>query len=53
MIGRRTCFRENDDLVLWRGPAVKKKPSFFTTRAISPEILRSTASTKKSSVFQI
>ena len=26
MIGHRTRFRRNDDLPLWRGPAVKKKP---------------------------
>jgi len=29
MIGHRTRFRENDDLPLWRGPAVKKKPPFL------------------------
>ena len=30
MIGhRRTRFRENDDLPLWRGPPAKKKPPFF------------------------
>jgi len=32
MIGHRTRFRENDDLPLWRGPAVKKKPAFFNAR---------------------
>ena len=26
MIGHHTPLRENDDLPLWRGPAVKKKP---------------------------
>jgi len=26
MIGHHTRLRENDDLPLWRGPAVKKKP---------------------------
>jgi len=34
MIGHRTRFRENDDLPLWRGPAAKKKPPFFNTRAL-------------------
>jgi len=29
MIGHHVRFRENDDLPLWRGPAAKKKPSFF------------------------
>ena len=29
MIGHRTRFQENDDLPLWRGPTVKKKPPFF------------------------
>ena len=29
MIGHRICFRENEDLPLWRGPAVKKKPPFL------------------------
>ena len=33
MIGHHTRFRENDDLPLWRGPAVKKKPPFFNARA--------------------
>ena len=39
MIGHRTRFRENDDLPLWRGPAVKK---FFNARAqVTREIMRS------------
>ena len=29
MIGHRTRFRENDDLPLWQGPAVKKKAAIF------------------------
>ena len=29
MIGHRSRFRENDDLPIRRGPAVKKKPPFF------------------------
>jgi len=42
MIGRHTRLRENDDLPLWRGPAVKKKPPFFNARAlITREIMRS------------
>jgi len=28
MIGHRSRFRENDDLLLWLGPVVKKKPPF-------------------------
>ena len=34
MIGHCTCFRENDDLPLWRGPAAKKRPPFFNVRAL-------------------
>ena len=34
MIGHRTCFRDNDDLPLWRGPAVKKKPPFSNVRTL-------------------
>jgi len=34
MIGHRTRVRENDDLPLWRGPAVKKKPPFFNVPAL-------------------
>ena len=33
MIGHRSHFRENDDLLLWRGPAVKKRPPFSNARA--------------------
>ena len=29
LIFHRTRFRENDDLLLWRGPAVKKNLPFF------------------------
>ena len=32
MIGHRTRFRRNDDLPLWRGPAVKKKPPFSNAK---------------------
>jgi len=42
MIGHHTRFRENDDLPLWQGPAVKKKPPFFNAHAlITREIMRS------------
>jgi len=42
MIGHHTSLRENDDLPLWQGPAVKKKPPFFNARAlITREIIRS------------
>jgi len=42
MIGHHTSLRQNDDLPLWRGPAVKKKPPFFNARAlITREIMRS------------
>ena len=34
MIGHRSRFRENHDLSLWRGPAVKKKPPFSNARAL-------------------
>jgi len=34
MIGHHTRLQENDDLLLWRGPAVKKKPPFFNARAL-------------------
>ena len=40
--GHRTRFRENDDLPLWRGPAVKKKPPYAKACAlIKREIMRS------------
>ena len=35
IIGHSTCFPENDNLPLWRGPAAKKKP-------ITHKIMRST-----------
>ena len=42
MIGHRTHFRENVDLPLWPGPAVRKKPPFFNARAlIAREIMGS------------
>ena len=34
MIGHRTRFRENRDLLLWRGSATKKKPPFFNAQAL-------------------
>jgi len=34
MIGHHTCLRENDDLPLWRDPAVKKKPPVFNARVL-------------------
>ena len=34
LIGHHTRLRENDDLPLWRRPAVKKKPPFFNARAL-------------------
>ena len=34
MIGHRSRFRENDDLPLWRGAAVKKKPPFSNARVL-------------------
>ena len=42
MIGHRTRVRENDDLLLWRGPAVKKKPPFSNARPlITRKVMRS------------
>jgi len=42
MIGHHTRLGENDDLPLWRGPAVNKKPPFSNVRAlITHEIMRS------------
>ena len=42
MIGHHARLRENDDLPLPRGPAVKKKPPFFNACAlITREIRRS------------
>jgi len=38
-IGHRTRFQRNDDLFLWRNPAVKKKPPFSVRMRIAiPEI---------------
>ena len=34
MIGHRSRFWENDDLLLWWGPAVKEKPPFSDARAV-------------------
>ena len=34
MIDHRTRFQENDNLPLWRGPIVKKKPPFSNARAL-------------------
>ena len=40
MAGRHTRLRENDDLPLWRAPAIKKEPTFFNVRAlITSEIM--------------
>ena len=42
MIGHRTGFGENDNLPIWRGPVVKKKPPFSDVRAlITRKIMRS------------
>ena len=42
MIGHHARLRENDDLPLLRGSAVKKKSPFFNARAlITREIMRS------------
>ena len=42
MIGDHNRFRENDDLPLWRGPAIKKKPPFSNARVlITRKIMRS------------
>jgi len=41
-MGHYARFRENDDLPLWQGSAAKKKPPFFTARAlITRKIMRS------------
>jgi len=34
MIGHHTRLQENDDLPLWQGPAVKKKPPFFNEHVL-------------------
>ena len=42
MIGHCTRFRENGDLPPWQGSAAKKKPPFFSARALmTREIMRS------------
>ena len=42
MIGHRGHFWENDDLPLWRGPAIKKQPLFSNASAlITCKIMRS------------
>jgi len=44
MIGHLARFRENDDLLPWRGPTAKKKPPFFNARAlIARKIIRSSS----------
>ena len=44
MIGHRSRLRENEDLPLWRGSAVKKKPPFSDARAlITRKIMRSSS----------
>ena len=39
MIGHCTLFRENDDLPLWRGPAVKKRRHILMCALILREVL--------------
>ena len=42
VIGHHTRLRGNNDLHLWRAPAIKKKPPFFNVRAlITREFMRS------------
>ena len=42
MIGHSSCFQENDDIPLWRGPAMKKMPPFSNAHAlITRKIMRS------------
>ena len=42
MIGHWACLRENEDLPLWRAPAIKKKPPVFNVRVpVMREIMRS------------
>ena len=44
MKGHHTRLGENDDLPIWRGPPVKKKPlSFNACALIKREIMRSSA----------
>ena len=40
MIGHRSRFQENDDLRLWRGPAVKKKPPLSNARGLITRKIR-------------
>ena len=43
IIGHHICLGENDDLLLWRGPAGKKKlPFFYALALIMLEIMRGT-----------
>ena len=49
MIGHRSRFRENDDLPLWRGPVVKKKPPCVNRGYIS----RSTSISIRNGTFSI
>ena len=42
MIGHRTRFRENGNLLPWRGSAAKKNPPFFNARTLmTRQIMRS------------
>ena len=42
VIGHQARLQENDDLPLWRAPAIKKKPPFFHVPAlVTREIMRS------------
>ena len=42
MTGHRTHFRENSNLLPWRGSAAKKKPPFYSALALMMgEIMRS------------
>ena len=42
MVGHHTRLRENNDLPLWRSPAVKEKPPFFNAHMLlTREIMRS------------
>ena len=42
MIGHQARLQENHDLLLWRAPAIKKKPPVFNVRAlVAREIMRS------------
>ena len=41
MTGHHSRFRENDDLLLWRAPAIKKPPVFNVRALTTREIMRS------------